>query len=334
MTESSETESRNSYPHRRGCVVGMFDGVHRGHRYLLDTLREECARRGLYPAVMTFPRHPLSEIAPEKAPGLLSTPAEKLTLLERAGIRREDIGFMVFDCSTRRLTAAEFMRMLHERYHVDFLLRGFNNRFGCDRSLTDEDYRRIAREEGIELIEGIGLTEGEERRAICSTLIRQALAKGDIAEANRLAGYPYPLTGRVVGGKHLGRTIGFPTANIVVDDSCKLIPADGVYIVTVTVEGVEPPAEGVKPPAGEPFFRGMVNIGTRPTVDGLNTRRTIEAHIIGFDGDIYGREVTLRFHRRLRGEIRFPSLDALTEQLVSDREAVMMWRPDSSDFGD
>lgn len=294
-------------------VVGMFDGVHLGHRFLIDSLQEEAARRGLLPGVFTFPRHPLSVVNPEKAPLLLTEPEEKLPLIVEAGIPASRTGFLVFDESLRRMSAGEFMKMLHERYNVDFILRGFNNRFGTERGLSPDDYRRIASENGIELADASSFCHAEETTGIpvSSSRIRQALAQGAIEEASLMLGHPYRVSGRVVAGKHLGHTIGFPTANLKPPHSTKLIPADGVYICVASISGRK--------------SRAMVNIGTRPTVDGVNSMRTIEAHILDFDDDIYGKTLSLDFFHRLRSEIRFSSTAELAAQLRSDRESTIAY---------
>lgn len=307
LNDSTKPESGS----RVAAVVGMFDGVHLGHRFLLDSLKEEARRRGLVPWVFTFPSHPLAVVAPSRAPSLLTEPAEKLSRLTESGFAASQIGFMVFDDTLRTLTASRFLELLHSRYRVDFILRGFNNRFGTERHLTPEDYRAIAAANGITLTEAAHLRHGngDEAPPVSSSRIRQALENGDIAEANLMLGYRYPLSGTVVSGKKLGRTLGFPTANLRLAHSSKLIPADGVYICLATVNGDSP-------------RRAMVNIGTRPTVDGINTRRSIEAHLLDFSGDIYGKEVTLEFIGRLRSEVRFPSTAQLTLQLEADREYV------------
>lgn len=299
---------------RLAAVVGMFDGVHLGHRFLIDRLKEEAASRGLAPAVFTFPRHPMSVVNPGKAPRLLTTPAEKLEKLVDAGIPAGQVGYLVFDDCMRRLTAAEFLTMLHGRYRVDFILRGFNNRFGTERHLSPDDYRRIAAGTGIEIVDATGFCDGDgdDRLPVSSSRIREALANGDITGANNLLGKPYRMAGTVVGGKHLGRTLGFPTANLRPIHSFKLIPADGVYFCLAAIQG-------------EPPRRAMVNIGTRPTVDGFNTRRTIETHILDFDEDIYGRQVTLEFIRRMRPETRFPSPADLARQLEADKESARVF---------
>lgn len=294
---------------RRGAVVGMFDGVHRGHRFLLDCLKEEALARGLLPTLFTFPAHPLSVVCPARAPKLLTEPAEKLFRLTECGYPPSQVGFLVFDDTLREMTASRFLGILHDRYGVDFILRGFNNRFGTERDLSPQDYREIAATQGIELIDATSLChgEGENPPPVSSSRIREALSQGEIDRANLMLGYRYRLTGTVVDGKRLGRTLGFPTANLRPLHHTKLIPAEGVYFCVATMGGISP-------------HRAIVNIGTRPTVDGSNTRLSIEAHILDFDSEIYGMELTLEFVSRIRSEIRFPSAVELTRQLESDKE--------------
>lgn len=303
---------------RKAAVVGMFDGVHPGHRHLFGQLFDHCRKRRLSPVVFTFPKHPLEVVNPAAAPKLLSEPEEKLRLLKQCGFGMEQVEFMVFDSQLRNLSAREFIAMLRHRYGVDVILRGFNNRFGTERHFTPDDYRRIGRAEGVEIIDATEYRysiDGLDLRP-SSSEIRGLLAEGDVDSANNMLGYPYPLSGRVVAGKQLGRQLGFPTANIEPLHPSKLIPADGVYICSAIVNQ----------PVAEPLsrrFRAMVNVGTRPTVDGVNHFRTIEAHILDFTSDLYDTSLTLEFHHRLRLEIRFQTLDQLRDQLAADRDAVI-----------
>lgn len=300
----------------RAAVIGMFDGVHRGHRFLLDCLRKEAYLRGLTPEIFTFPGHPLNVVAPGKAPRLLTEPEEKLRLLTETGFPVNHVNFMVFDEYTRALTADRFMEMLSAKYGVSLIVRGFNNRFGTERHLTAEDYRRLAADHGIELIDALPyMGEGTERIEISSSVIRQKLEQGNVQEAVSLLGHPYSLSGSVVSGKQLGRRIGFPTANIVCPHPSKLIPPDGVYVCKAFTETIS----GVSETSGR-AFRAMVNIGSRPTVDGPGAMRTIEAHILDFREDLYGKELTLWFYGRLRDEVKFGSIGELELQLEKDCE--------------
>lgn len=296
---------------RKAAVVGMFDGVHSGHRFLLNRLIEEANLRNLVPSVFTFPHHPFSIVNPAIAPALLTEPDEKSAQLVAAGISAENVNFLNFNEEMRSMRAAEFLAMLHNNYSVDFLLRGFNNRFGTERNLTSEDYRRIAADCGIELIEADSFTDGisNPELPVSSSRIREALLEGEINEATTMLGYRYRLNGTVVGGKRLGHTIGFPTANLSLNNPSKLIPADGVYICVAEYAGEK--------------SKAMVNIGTRPTVDGINQLRTIEAHILDFSENIYGQSLSLDFYHRLRAEIRFSSTDELAAQLCLDRKSTL-----------
>lgn len=309
IPQMSTSDDMNQTAMRRGAVVGMFDGVHRGHLFLLDRLKKETRARGLSPAIFTFPAHPLSVVCPARAPRLLTEPAEKLSRITACGFHPSQVGFLIFDDSLREMTASQFMGVLHNRYGVDFILRGFDNRFGTERHLSSHDYKEIAATQGIELIDATSLCHGEGTNPppVSSSRIREALAGGEIGRANLMLGYNYRLTGTVVDGKRLGRTLGFPTANLRPIHHSKLIPSEGVYFCMATAVGMLP-------------HRAIVNIGTRPTVDGSNSRLSIEAHILDFDSDIYGTELTVEFVSRIRSEIRFPSTADLTLQLEADRE--------------
>lgn len=302
----NDTENSTSPHAATAAVVGMFDGVHLGHRYLLENLRRLAGERGLTPLVFTFPKHPMSLICPEFAPKLLSEPGEKLGLLGECGYAVGQVDFLVFNELLRHQTAAEFMRMLRREYGVRMLLRGYNNRFGTERDLTPEDYRRIAAAEGIELIDDrVSFVEADgERLDVSSSHIRKLLLAGDVAGAARLLGRPYSISGIVVDGRKLGRRLGFPTANIAPEHVSKLIPETGVYICRA---------------GGHP---AMVNIGRRPTVDRAGAPLSIEAHLLDFHGDIYGRRLTVEFLERLRSEQKFSSTEELSLRLAEDREKV------------
>ncbi len=292
------------------ATVGMFDGVHRGHRDLLRRLSEEGAVRGLAPAVITFDAHPLALIAPEKAPLSLMTVDDKVAAIRAEGVDRVDV--LKFDNALRALTAEQFMERLRDHYDVEALLLGFNHRFGSDRIDDIAHYQAIGRKLGMEVIRADELNDPSSP-GLCSSSIRQALVEGDIATANAMLGRPYRLVGRVVSGHRLGRTIGFPTANIVAVDSRQLIPANGVYAADVILTSGE-------------RVRAMVNIGVRPTVDtSANPVVSIEVHLIDWSGDLYGATLAVDFLARLRSEMRFPSLAALRTQLIADRLSAKSW---------
>ena len=286
----------------RIAVVGMFDGLHAGHRFLLEQLQSEGVDRGLHPLAVTFANHPLEIIAPGRAPLLLSTPDEKSSLFAETGMEAEIIPF---DDSLRLTSASDFLHMLAKRYNVQAMMLGFNNRFGHDAPRDFDTYRRLALSHGIEPLQAPELTIGN--RHISSSAIRALLAcEGDARTAATMLTRPYSLAGIVAGGRQIGRTIGFPTANISLGDARKLIPQTGVYAAVATCRN------GMAYPS-------VVNIGHRPTVEKSDTAPlSVEAHLIGFDGDLYGQKLGLGFIARIRPEQRFPDLEALRCQIQDD----------------
>ena len=286
----------------RIAAVGMWDGVHLGHRFLIDYVKVEGNYRNLIPSVITFDSHPLSVVRPQDMPPLLNTSDERFERLGNAGV--EHCIVLEFDDRTRHMTAREFLDTLKRDYSVDTLVVGFNNRFGHDRVDGIDQYREIASKIGMEVIEAPEYTGAHA--PISSSIIRRLLMEGKVAEASRRLGYDYSIKGVVVDGEHLGRTIGFPTANIVPVSELTLIPRPGVYAVRVTMpDGTDRP--------------GMVNIGTRPTVTGdSGADTTIEVHILDFKGFLYEEELTIHFVERLRGEKKFPSLKKLTSAIEAD----------------
>ena len=290
------------------AVVGTFDGVHRGHRFLLDDLKARAKAAGLSTRVCTFSDHPLDTLRPDRSPLLLSTADEKRVLLRSCGIDRVDIDRFAPMAS---MTARQYIEHLASE-GVKLLLIGHDNRFGSDGLTTLQQYADAASGTGVTILQAARLTDADGR-PINSSRIRTFIENGDIAAANTLLGYEYNLTGTVVKGRQLGRTIGFPTANVAIEsDSRKLLPPNGVYACRAVIDGKIIPA--------------MVNIGHRPTVDHPDAPVSIEAHLITVAPrqlDLYGRQLTLRFVDRLRAEQRFPTLEALKEQLERDRVATL-----------
>ena len=294
------------------ATTGFFDGVHTGHRLVIERLVSLAHARGDESLIVTFWPHPravLQDGARELR--LLTSLEEKKALLTALGVDRIEV--LDFTRAFASLTAEQYLRdVLRDRFGVTTLLMGYDNRLGSDR-LTASSLAPLAQSIGIELIElpALSLHDGPSFRAesrnleVSSTKIRRALQDGRIEDATSMLGYGYSLTGVVVAGNRMGRTIGFPTANLRPYEPLKLIPARGVYAVEAEVLGKR--------------YRGMTDIGTRPTVGG--TIPTIETHILDFDEDIYGLPLTITFLRRLRDEIHFPSLEALKQQLLLDREA-------------
>lgn len=274
--------------------------MHRGHRFLLSQLRDTALREGRESAVVTFREHPKTVLTGQ-SPALITTTDERLELLSRTGI--DHIICLDF-AAVQHLTAEAFMRLLNEQYGVDILLMGYDHRFGSDRLSSIDDYIARGNAAGIRVL----LQQQAPEGAISSTRIRKALQEGRISEANELLGYSYSLSGTVVHGRGLGRQLGFPTANIA-PSALKLIPAAGVYVTRFA--GLQPDKISI---VNYPL--SITNIGSNPTVG--NTEMTIETHIPDFRGDLYGQSVTLTFLRRIRGEQRFPSLDALRQQIADD----------------
>ena len=280
------------------ATTGFFDGVHLGHRLVIERLVSLARERGDESLVVTFWPHPRAVLQNgARELRLLNTLEEKKELLRGLGVSRVEV--LDFSRAFASLSAEEYLRdVLRDRLGVTTLLVGYDNRLGSDR-LTAGALRPIAADLGMELV------ELPPYQSISSTKIRRFLEEGDIASATVMLGYGYSLKGVVVAGNRLGRTIGFPTANMKLYEPLKLVPGRGVYVVEAEVLGQK--------------YRGMTNIGLRPTVGGTTT--TIETHILDFDEDIYGLPLRITFLKRLRDEVHFPSLEELKAQLEKDREA-------------
>lgn len=290
------------------ATIGFFDGVHRGHQFMIDSLTTMAHAQGRQSLVITFDRHPRQVVHADYVPQLITTTDEKLQLLHATAADR--IEMLHFDAQMAQLSAYEFMRqVLHKKYGVAMLLTGYDNRFGHNRAEGFADYVRYGEEMGMKVLQNTPIDIDGLR--VSSSLIRRLIVEGNITEANNCMGHPYSITGSVAHGFQEGRRIGFPTANIVPESAEKLVPGNGVYATRVSVEGGE-------------WMPAMLNIGTNPTFQRQQT--TIEAHIIGFEGDIYGRKVRVEFGRKLRDEQRFESVEALQKQLEADKKEVEMVR--------
>ena len=286
------------------ATIGFFDGVHRGHQFMIDSLTTMAHAQGRQSLVITFVRHPRQVVHADYVPQLITTTDEKLQLLHATAADRIEV--LHFDAQMAQLSAYEFMRqVLHEKYGVAMLLTGYDNRFGHNRAEGFADYVRYGEEMGMKVLQNTPIDIDGLR--VSSSLIRRLIVEGNITEANNCMGHPYSITGSVAHGFQEGRRIGFPTANIVPESAEKLVPGNGVYATRVSVEGGE-------------WMPAMLNIGTNPTFQRQQT--TIEAHIIGFEGDIYGRKVRVEFSRKLRDEQRFESVEALQKQLEADKKEV------------
>ena len=303
------------------CVatIGSFDGVHRGHQCLLGQVRCIANERGLKAMAITFGTSPKRVLGMTDA-AQLTTTKERTTLLRQQGM--DEVAMLDFTPQMAEMSARDFMQqVLKEQLHVTVLVIGYDHRFGRGRSEGFDDYVRYGKEIGIEVVSGEACIDGGE--PVSSTRIRNLLVEGDVNEATRLLGYPYTLHGKVVGGYQEGRKMGFPTANIRPLDTDKLISANGVYAVYVNVDDDEnADAQSSKLKAHSSWLKGMLNIGNRPTLNN-GRERSIEVHILGFEGDLYGKTITVEFAHRLREERTFSSIAELTEQLHRDKERVI-----------
>lgn len=287
-------------------TIGIFDGVHLGHRFILDHLVKRAAELKGESVVVTLWPHP--RIVLDKDVWnfkLLHTLDEKIEQLSGCGIDR--LVRIPFNAEVASLSACHFVRhFLVDKMNLHTLLLGYDNRFGKDRKGDPEGLIRCAEESHFNIEK---LPELDSRLGrINSTVIRKNLLNGDLNLAKEMLGYDYYLTGSVVAGKKLGRDIGFPTANIHPADPYKLIPLDGVYAVFIEVNGSD--------------YKGMLNIGYRPTIDSASPVKTIEVHIFDFSGDLYDKKVTITFIDRIRDEMKFSNLDALRNQLHDDKRQI------------
>ena len=280
---------------------GTFDGVHLGHRKILNRLNEVASETKGESVVITFYPHPRSVVSPDnQVVKLLSTLDEKIELLEKSGVNH--LLIIPFTREFSELSSEEFIqKILIETIGTKTLVIGYDHRFGKNRE-GGFDYLKLNKEKyGFE-IEEIS-RQDIENVAVSSSKIRRALQEGDVPSADHFLGRNYALSGVIVKGKQLGRTIGFPTANIQVREIAKLIPSDGVYAVKVY--------------HNEKAFGGMLNIGNRPTVDG--TYQTVEVNIFDFDQEIYGENLTVEFLKKIRNEQKFNGLDELKAQIARDK---------------
>ena len=270
------------------ATIGMFDGVHCGHQFVLQHVVDEARQRGLQSMAITFDK---------SGPQTLTPLDQKRLLLTKTGIDRIEV--LTFNDALKQMTAREFMQQeLRDRLGVKVLLTGYDNRFGHNRTEGFDDYVRYGQELGIEVLQLP--QEGE----ISSSIIRQLVAEGAISKANQLLGNPYTILGSVEHGEHIGTKLGYPTANLVLVDDCQLIPATGVYAVKIRMENsVE-------------WKHGMMNIGMRPTFDGQS--QTLEVNVFRLKENLYGQQLQVAFFERLRGEQRFDNIEALKAQLQQD----------------
>ena len=290
------------------CVatIGFFDGVHRGHQFLINHLVETARQDGMPAVVITFDEHPRKVLQSDYQPEMLSTLDSKQLLLSKTEV--DDAVVLHFTREMAAMSAREFMQqVLHDHLHVKKLFIGYDHRFGHNREETFDDYVRYGKEMGIEVIKNQAYSMNGIN--ISSSVIRSFLKEGEVDMANQCLGYPYTIIGKVVNGYHEGRKLGFPTANLDLSHFGQMIPAPGVYAVKARLEGTVV------------WKQGMMNIGTRPTFDGKQL--TLETHIFNFEGDIYDQLLLVSFVKRIRGERKFESPEELAAQLKEDEQMII-----------
>ena len=287
------------------AATGFFDGVHKGHRKVLGTLCEIARREGKKSAVVTFWPHPRS-VLQQGADNLrlLNSLEEKKELIKQAGV--DEFFVLPFSREFSKLSSREFVaEYLRDKFAVSTLIIGYDHRMGHSSSETQEDFIKMAAEERVKVVRVSEFIEGD--LTVSSTKIRNYLVSGELAKANDFLGYNYSLKGVVVSGKKLGRKIGFPTANLALYEPLTVIPGGGVYGVKVELLGK--------------VYKGVCNIGTRPTVNATE-ERTIETHILDFNEDIYGLDMRVEFFFKIRDEVKFASLEELASQIEKDKRRV------------
>jgi riboflavin kinase/FMN adenylyltransferase len=285
------------------ATIGIFDGVHTGHRFILERLKDHALQHGGESVVMTLWPHPRIVLNQDlQGFNLLHSLEEKIRQLDQSGI--DHLVIIPFDREIAALTACEFTQQyLVNRLGVEVLLLGYDNRFGRDRKGDPDGLARCADKNDFRIERIPEFSQGDAK--VNSTNIRDAIVKGEMDKAYKMLGYHYYLTGHVVEGNHIGREMGFPTANIHPFDPNKLIPMNGVYAIRAELKGET--------------VGGMLNIGFRPTIDSASAVKTIEAHLFDISGDFYGEKIVIHFIKRVRNEMRFAGMNKLREQLVLDK---------------
>ena len=287
------------------CVaVGTFDGLHLGHRLIIERLVDTAKSHNLKSVILTFDPHPRKVLFPDRGLNLILSPEEKVEVLSTTGI--DYLVVHHFDKNFASVNSEDFMhKVMVGKLGMRHLVSGFNNHFGCDRMGDINVLQQYGQRFGFEvsridaaLLDGISAS---------STIVRNALVEGDVERAAEILGYSFYISGKVVHGRHLGTQIGFPTANIKPDCEDKLVPKSGVYAASVQVEGN--------------LYQSVVNIGDNPTISDSNNT-TIEAYILDFDGDIYGKNVRVYLYRRIRDQKKFSDLEQLALAIEKDIAAV------------
>ena len=301
MTLSREELTRNAPGRPSAITIGVFDGVHRGHRYLIETLRERARARDLASAAVTLHPSPVQVLRPQVRIAYLTSLEERIELLRATGV--DAVAPLTFTSEVAELSATDFLALLHSTLDMRYLLMGPDNAFGRGREGTPARVAEIGREIGFEVEVLEAPLDGDDGR-VSATRIRDALSEGDMELAERLLGRPFALRGPVVRGNERGRTIGYPTANMAVTPD-RALPAYGVYVTRATVGGRT--------------HASATNIGVNPTFG--DPLPSVETYILDFEGDLYGRELRIEVLHRLRGEMKFDGVAALTAAIAADVEA-------------
>ena len=285
------------------ATIGFFDGVHSGHRFLIEQVKSAARKKNLPSAVITFAVHPRKILQKDYQPALLCGYDEKIKRLALTGI--DYCVSLDFTIEMSKLTAREFMvKILKKKLNVDTLIIGYDHRFGHNRDKDFNDYRRYGEEIGMNVIQSV---ESNPSEHVSSSRIRRLLGNGDIKKANRLLSYNYTISGKVIEGFKVGRTIGFPTANIQIWEDYKVVPAFGVYAVYVHICGTK--------------YKGMLYIGKRPTLQNGNNI-SLEVNIFDFDGDLYNQSLTAEFIDFVRFDKKFDGVEELKNQIQEDKRQV------------
>lgn len=286
-------------------TLGFFDGVHLGHRHLIEQVKREALLRKLSSAVITFPVHPRKVLQADYQPSLLSGYDEKLTLLGETGI---DYCISIpFTIDLSQLNAKDFIRdILHQRLGLNTLIVGYDHRFGHNREEGYQEYKRYGEEIGMSVLSSTEYRYNDDRK-ISSSRIRGLLNKGNIKEANQLLSYNYTLSGKIVEGFQVGRTIGYPTANMQVWERYKVVPALGVYAVLVHLHEI--------------VYQGMLYIGKRPTLH-EDSDISVEVNLFDFEGNLYNQSLTVEFIDFIRSDVKFNTKEELVNRIHQDKEDV------------
>jgi riboflavin kinase / FMN adenylyltransferase len=303
---------RSVTPGEHALCIGVFDGVHGGHRMIIGRMLEEARERGLTGGVITFHPHPVTVIRPDQPFSYLDSLERRVELLHELDI--EFVSVLTFTSELQVVSAADFTRMLVEEAGMRLLVVGENFRLGRGAEGDVPALTEIGREQGFEVVAVPLLASDAGGKGISSSRIREALAEGSMEEVAALLGRPFALRGPVLQGDARGRQLGFPTMNVGVSAD-RALPPNGVYVTRAQLPDVEGSGGGA--------YHAVTNIGTRPTFDG--TRRHVETHVLDYSGDLYGRVVTIELLRHLRAERKFEGLEALVEQIRADVDATRRW---------